>query len=155
MTHNSTTQISRVVSAILMNERGEVLLQQRDSVEEKPNLPYAGYWTLFGGSVEPGEEPGDAIRRELHEELELETGLQFWKSYHCPARTIPGELVTINYVYIGRLKRDLQTLTLHEGQGMRCFSQSESTGLDLAFMQSPVLASFFEQQTTLFSKVSD
>lgn len=155
MAEHSTTQINRVVSAILMNEQGEVLLQQRDSAETKPDLPYAGYWTFFGGAVEPGEEPGDAIRRELQEELELEAVLKFWQSYQCPARTIPGELVTINYVYIGRLDRNVHSMTLHEGQKMDYFSQSASADLDLAFMQSPVLSSFFEQRKILFNEGDD
>ncbi|MBC8170592.1 MAG: NUDIX domain-containing protein [Anaerolineae bacterium] len=155
MTQNSTTQIRRVVSAILMNEQGTVLLQQRDNADLKPDLPYPGYWTFFGGAVEPGEEPGDAIRRELLEELEIEAVLKFWQSYQCPARTIPGEVVTINYVYIGRLDRDLATMTLHEGQKMDYFSQSASTALELAFMQSPVLANFFEQRRILFNEADD
>jgi 8-oxo-dGTP diphosphatase len=133
----------QVVGAILLNERGEVLLQQRD---EKPTLRYAGYWTFFGGAVEKGETPDEAMCRELREELEIELPLTFWKQYVCPARTVAGKFTTTNHVYVGRMLYDIHRLHLREGQAMRYFDQQESEGLTLAFMQSPVLASFWKER---------
>ncbi len=129
-----------VVAALLHNERCEVLLQHRD---DKPGLPYASFWTFFGGAVEPGETPDEAVRRELLEELALENPLRFWKAYTCPARSIPGTRIVTNHVYTGELARPLETLTLYEGQGMRFYSEAESHSLQLAFMQSPILEEFF------------
>ncbi len=51
------------VAAVVMNESGEVLLQRRSD---------NGLWGLPGGSLEPGEEPADAIVREVWEETGLE-----------------------------------------------------------------------------------
>ncbi|MCU0495863.1 MAG: NUDIX domain-containing protein [Anaerolineae bacterium] len=135
-----------VVGAILLNERGEILLQQRD---DKPDLRYAGYWTFFGGAVETGESPDEAIVRELIEELELSIPLQFWQSYVCPARTVAGEVQTTNHLYIGLVTQDLTTLTLHEGQTMRYFTPEEAQSLTLAFMQSPRLEAYFRQRPIL------
>jgi 8-oxo-dGTP diphosphatase len=50
------------VTAIVFNEQGEILLQQR-----RDN----GKWNLPGGIIEPGEEPADAIIREVFEETGL------------------------------------------------------------------------------------
>lgn len=47
---------------ILMNELGQILLQQR-----KDN----GLWGLPGGSLEPGESMEEVARRELYEETGL------------------------------------------------------------------------------------
>lgn len=135
--------LREVVGAILVNDRDEVLLQQRD---DKTTLRYAGYWTLFGGAVEAGESPDEAICRELWEELELELPLTFWKRYPCPARTLPDRLTTINHVYIGRMTRDLNELQLLEGQAVGYYTQEQSAKLTLAFMQSPVLASFWAER---------
>jgi ADP-ribose pyrophosphatase YjhB (NUDIX family) len=132
-----------VVSAILWTEDGRVLLQQRD---DKPDLRYAGCWTLFGGQVEDGETADEAIRRELVEELELDDQpLTLVEVYACPARTIVGKVVTFNHVYSGRLARPIEQLTLLEGQAMALYSPDEAMWLDLAFAQTPVLARWFDR----------
>lgn len=140
----NTIEQRHVVGVILVNAAGQVLLQQRDA---KPGLRYPEYWTFFGGAVEPDEAPDTAIHRELLEELALD-GLTLtpWLTYECPARTIPGQVVTTNHMYVGRLDCPLESLTLHEGQAMRFFDQAEALALTLAFEQSPVLARFFDEQ---------
>ena len=52
--------------AVIYCEGGELLLQQRDNT---PNLPFPGAWNFFGGHIEEGELPKDALIRELTEEL--------------------------------------------------------------------------------------
>lgn len=142
MSENGVEQ-RHVVGAIFYNQQGEVLLQQRD---EKPGLRYPGMWTFFGGAVEADETFDEAIRRELEEELELrDVPLTLWYEYVCPARTVAGEVVTTNHVYIAPFDADLSTLTLLEGQAMGWFGQAEGLALDLAFMQTPILARFFAE----------
>lgn len=139
---NQQSKQLHVVGVILYNDARQVLLQLRD---DKPGLRYPNHWTFFGGAVEDGEAPDDAIHRELLEELELQgVPLTSWISYECPARTIPGQVVTTNHMYIGHFTRPVESLTLHEGQAMRYFSQDETRELTLAFEQSPILARFFE-----------
>jgi 8-oxo-dGTP pyrophosphatase MutT (NUDIX family) len=57
------------VAALLVHEDGRYIRQLRDS---KPGIFYPGHWGCFGGAVEPGEAPVDALRRELREEIEFE-----------------------------------------------------------------------------------
>jgi 8-oxo-dGTP pyrophosphatase MutT (NUDIX family) len=56
------------VAALIVLEDGRYLLQLRD---QKPDIFYPGHWGLFGGSVDDGEEPEEALYRELEEELGL------------------------------------------------------------------------------------
>ena len=54
---------------IIENGEGEVLLQLRDNI---PVIPWPDCWGTFGGQVEEGETPLEAMRREIREELDLE-----------------------------------------------------------------------------------
>jgi 8-oxo-dGTP diphosphatase len=57
-----------VVSAGVVIEHGRVLLTQR-----KAGTHLAGAWEFPGGKVKPGEDPREALARELAEELGIET----------------------------------------------------------------------------------
>jgi 8-oxo-dGTP diphosphatase len=65
-----------LVSAVaLIDPDGRVLLAQRPASKSM-----AGLWEFPGGKVEAGETPEDALVRELHEELGIET----WSSCLAP-----------------------------------------------------------------------
>src|ERR1700744_3366976 len=53
-----------VVAAAVLIEESRVLLTQR-----RAGAHLAGAWEFPGGKVEPGEDPREALRRELAEEL--------------------------------------------------------------------------------------
>ena len=57
------------VAALLVHEDGRYIMQLRDS---KPGIFYPSHWGCFGGAVEPGESPLEALARELREEIGLE-----------------------------------------------------------------------------------
>ncbi len=56
-----------VLAAIILNEKGQVLLAQR-----KPGLSQALKWEFPGGKLKAGETPADCLKREIREELGLE-----------------------------------------------------------------------------------
>lgn len=56
-----------IVVAGLMIEEGNALVSQR-----RENSPHGGLWEFPGGKVMEGEEPREALRRELKEELDIE-----------------------------------------------------------------------------------
>lgn len=130
-----------MVSFFPVNPRGEVLLQQRDHA---PGIAYPGHWTIFGGAVEPGESLDEAVKRELWEELELDIPLRHWHTYTCPVRSIPGELDVVVHVYVGETDREVESLTLREGQAMGYFDRTGAAALNVGFAKAPIIAKFFD-----------
>jgi 8-oxo-dGTP diphosphatase len=63
-----------IVTAALIIEQGKTLVTQR-----KKDSSHGLLWEFPGGKVKEGEEPRDALRRELKEELdvEVEVGMIF------------------------------------------------------------------------------
>src|SRR5690242_4180758 len=59
-----------LVSAAVIIENARVLLSQR-----KAGTHLAGAWEFPGGKVRAGEDPRDALIRELREELGIETAV--------------------------------------------------------------------------------
>jgi 8-oxo-dGTP diphosphatase len=57
-----------VVAGALFDEQGRVLIAQRP-----PGKHLAGGWEFPGGKLEPGEQPLAGLKRELQEELGIET----------------------------------------------------------------------------------
>ncbi len=70
-----TKKIVLVSAVALIDPDGRVLLAQRPEGKSM-----AGLWEFPGGKVEEGESPEDALVRELHEELGIET----WNSCLAP-----------------------------------------------------------------------
>ncbi len=55
------------VSAIVLNDRGEVLLHRRSD---------NGRWNLIAGLMDPGEQPADAVVREVEEETAVQAKIE-------------------------------------------------------------------------------
>jgi NDP-sugar pyrophosphorylase family protein len=103
------------VSTILINNRGEVLLQQRD---DNPAIRYPGHWSLFGGSMEHGESAAAAAAREVQEEIAFEM-----RNFGLFREFVQNN--KREFAFVGELSVELEELTLSEGQGMNVFHPSQ------------------------------
>lgn len=103
------------VSAILINSRGQVLLQQRD---DNPAIRYPGHWSLFGGTIEEGESAETAVAREVQEEIDFEM-----KNFGLFREFVQNN--KREFAFVGELSAELEELTLSEGQGMNVFYPSQ------------------------------
>lgn len=72
-----------------------VCLAKRHTVDNGQKVPFGGYWSLFGGSIEKGESPFFAAHRELKEESSIEIPLNQLK--YC--KTLRGENETLHIYF--------------------------------------------------------
>jgi len=106
-------KIRQTVKAVIYSG-DTILLQLRD---QKPDIFHPGVWGLFGGSVDDGEKPIDALKRELLEEIGLEIKsakhLFNWNYY---------KYNSLLHFFSVPLTVEFTTLCLNEGQAMELFS---------------------------------
>ncbi|MEI7951449.1 MAG: NUDIX hydrolase [Synechococcaceae cyanobacterium ELA182] len=104
-----------VVALAMLERQGQWLLQLRDDI---PGIAAPGCWGLFGGHLDPGESPEQALRRELLEEIGWAAAdLPFWFIHSNPQR--------IAHFFRAPLTLPLQELRLLEGQDMVLASEKE------------------------------
>lgn len=103
------------VALALLEAEGRWLVQLRDDIE---GIVAPGTWGLFGGHLDPGESPEQALRRELIEEINYAAGpLRLWRQHRNAQR--------LASYFHGPLTRPLEGLTLLEGQDLTLATPEE------------------------------
>jgi 8-oxo-dGTP pyrophosphatase MutT (NUDIX family) len=113
------------VAAILVDPQGRYVLQRRD---DKPGIFFPGHWGCFGGAVETGEPPLEAMRRELREELELHLdakALKYFTRMDFDFAPLGGTSVFRIFYEVRISPAQIDALRLHEGQAVRHFDARE------------------------------
>lgn len=129
MTQSNSANEKHVAVAIPIHKNGKVLLHHRDNFDW---IAYPNTWSYFGGAVETGETSEKAMIREVKEEIDFEVGTY----QHFVSHKIP-ECMT--HVYLIYIDKDIDELTLSEGQGFGyfdfedCFKKNLSAPSRLAF----------------------
>jgi 8-oxo-dGTP pyrophosphatase MutT (NUDIX family) len=101
----------------LVTESGKVVGQQRDN---KPNIDNPNKVGTFGGTVEEGEEPLNAVWRELtQEETNLEIGINKIKHLldDIAWRELTQEWEVRHFYYAFIDDKELEDFVVYEGQG--------------------------------------
>ncbi|HTE20616.1 MAG TPA: NUDIX domain-containing protein [Armatimonadota bacterium] len=124
------------VAGVILHREGRVLLQHRD---DNPAIRWPGAWAIFGGHVEEGEEPEDAARREIEEELGLRLDGPLSPVYHG------ADEHRERFIFAEPLPVPPEALTLMEGQGMALLSPAEFEGYPLVPIHREILDGFFSR----------
>jgi len=123
VTSQTALAMSDAVAALILVEDDGYLMQLRDPL---PQIWYPNRWGLFGGAVEPGEDPVPALARELREELELELKeARFFTRFDFDLGGIGLPRYFRSYYTVPISRAESQRLVLHEGAAMRIFPGAE------------------------------
>lgn len=116
------------VAALIVDEQGHYLLQRRD---EKPGIWFPGYCSLFGGLIEEGEEPEEALLRELAEELDFRPrGFAYFTQIGFDLRRWERG-IKLRYVYeVPATAAEIAGMTLNEGQRIERHPPETVMGID-------------------------
>lgn len=66
------------VTAAIIQRKGQILTARR-----KPGVHMGGYWEFPGGKIESGESPEQCLRRELKEELNIDSKIASFFGESC------------------------------------------------------------------------
>jgi len=121
---------------IIENAQGEILLQLRDNI---PSILYPNRWGTFGGQVDTGETPHQAIVRETKEELDYDLkDPEFFGNYPCDGYDI--------YMFRQVDKNiSLRDLTVREGRMGKFFSTKAFKKIPCAFNCREIVEDYFKK----------
>lgn len=99
-----------------INSKGELLLQDRSGHKPPP-------WGFFGGGIEEGETPIEAVVRETFEELSVkikEDQLEYLGEFRFVSKE--SGTIYLSHVYLWRTEHQIKDFTLMEGSDLKYVS---------------------------------
>jgi len=126
--------MEEIAQVLLFDRDGRLLIYLRDN---KPEIPFPDHWDFFGGHIEEGETPEQALVREVGEELGVRLeSWQFFRRYEC----LSGDAYpNIKHIFYARIDRLASELTLYEGQRIASIGSDERCEFRFANILATIL----------------
>lgn len=140
---NANIAIPKVESShAILRLSDKYILQLRDDL---PNIAARGQWSLFGGKINPGETPLEAVKRELFEELSIRPDkFEFlWQMdyyYDFVKNTVRS------WFFISNVDNYWGTHKLKEGKAIGIFSFYDLKELDICDVMRQALKRFHSEE---------
>jgi 8-oxo-dGTP diphosphatase len=131
--------IPEIAQVLLFDRRGRLLIYLRD---DKAEIPFPNHWDLFGGHLEMGETPEQALVREVKEELGI--SLRKWQFFRCFDCAVGDAYPNVKHIYWATVPHDSQKLTLHEGQRLGSISMAERKTIEFANILGFIIDEFVD-----------
>jgi mutator protein MutT len=126
-----------IAAALLFDRSGKLLVYLRD---DKPTIPFPNHWDFFGGHVEPGETPEQALVREVKEEIGYDLrAFHHFRDYAC---TSGDAYPNTKHIYYAKIDALPEELTLHEGQYLKSIDLAERGGVKWANILGKIVDDF-------------
>lgn len=123
LTADNKLQALDAVAALIMLEDGRYVMQLRDAI---PDIFYPDHWGCFGGAVDEGENPIQALRRELLEELEFKVvNAREFTRFDFDFTNLGQKKVYRIYYEVPVPAESYARFTLREGAQIKAFSGTE------------------------------
>ncbi|MCX6302796.1 MAG: NUDIX domain-containing protein [Bacteroidia bacterium] len=133
--------MKQIAAIIFESDKGEFLFYLRDN---KPGIPFPLHWDLFGGHVEEGETPEEALVREVKEELDYDLkDYRFFRKYEC---SVGDAYPNVKYIFSGRFSLPVEEITLLEGEYVRYFKREEIPGIKFANILKDIVLDYIDSR---------
>jgi 8-oxo-dGTP diphosphatase len=130
-----------VATGLLFDRDGRLLIYLRD---DNPAISFPNHWDLFGGIIDEGETPSEALVREVREELNIELKhFTFYREYE--SQIIESE-PNKKFVFYAKIDSTPEELHLSVGQRMTSIALEERANYKFANILAQIIDDFAKEE---------